>query len=204
MLFNPCKSKDFHPQFNLGEKDLEYVEEMKLLGVLIRTDLKWHSNTEFMVNKAYKKLWMLKRLQILGASTSDILEVYTKQIRSLIEVAVPVWQGALAKIEKNTIERGQKCALHIILGNKYVSYATALNTLNLEDLETRREKICLNFALKATKSEKFSIWFTKNQKSNTRFKKTYHESFSKHERYKKPPLNHLTTVLNEHHRKNKK
>ena len=203
MIFNPCVSKDFQPDFNLEGKDLECVDETKLLGVVVRTDLKWHSNTETMVKKAFKKLWMLKRLQNLGASTSDLIEVYTKQIRSLVEIAVPVWQGAITRIERNSIERVQKCALHIILGNHYVSYKKALETLKLEDLETRRQNICLNFALKATKSDKFSKWFTKNKKTNTRHKKEYYEHFTRCERFKKSPLNHLTKVLNEHFSKMK-
>ena len=58
--------------------------------------------------------------------------------------------------------------------------------------------MCLNFALKATKSDKFSKWFTKNKKTNTRHKKEYYENFARCERFKKSPLNHLTKVLNEH------
>ena len=32
MLFNPCTSVDFMPDFQLGENELEVVEEMRLLG----------------------------------------------------------------------------------------------------------------------------------------------------------------------------
>ena len=50
MLFNPCWSKDFMPDFKLGGFELEVVEEMKLLGVIITPDLKWTTNTGYMVN----------------------------------------------------------------------------------------------------------------------------------------------------------
>ena len=35
---------------------LDVVNEMKLLGVIITDDLKWHKNTENITNKAYKRL----------------------------------------------------------------------------------------------------------------------------------------------------
>ena len=56
MLFNQCRSIDFLPNFNLGGTELELVEEAKLLGVVVQSDLKWSSNTEHIVKKAYYKL----------------------------------------------------------------------------------------------------------------------------------------------------
>ena len=41
MVFNPCISMDFSPEFNLNGKQLEVVEEMKILGLTIRSDLSW-------------------------------------------------------------------------------------------------------------------------------------------------------------------
>ena len=40
MLFNPSKKIDFCPEFEIERKCLEIVEEAKLLGVVIRSDLK--------------------------------------------------------------------------------------------------------------------------------------------------------------------
>jgi hypothetical protein len=54
ILFNPAKSLDFMPEFNLGGNDIELVEEMRVLGLIIRSDLKWSTNTENMVLKGFK------------------------------------------------------------------------------------------------------------------------------------------------------
>ena len=118
-----------------------------------------------MVQKAYKRLWILRRLKILGASKDALLQVYTKQIRCVLELSVPAWQGSLTEAEKTDIERIQKCATHVILGMSYTSYADALETLGLESLETRRIKLCLKFALRAEKHPKFSTWFTRETKT---------------------------------------
>ena len=49
MLFNPTLSFDFVPLYKIQDKELETVEEMKLLGLILRNDLSWKSNTENMV-----------------------------------------------------------------------------------------------------------------------------------------------------------
>ena len=46
MLFNSATTRDFSPEILIENETLEVVEEMKLLGVKITTDMKWHRNTE--------------------------------------------------------------------------------------------------------------------------------------------------------------
>ena len=92
---------------------------------------------------------MLRRLKNLGAKEEELLDVYTKQIRSVLEMAVPVWEPGLTKKEKKQLERVQKSAFSIILAPNYESYDIALNTLNMDTLSSRREVIFLNFAKKA-------------------------------------------------------
>ena len=88
MLFNPTHSFDFIPELEIEGKSLETIEQMKILGVIVRNDLKWKSNTEEMVRKAFNRLWIVKRLKAHGASLEDLIEVYTKQIRSILEFGV--------------------------------------------------------------------------------------------------------------------
>ena len=62
---------------------LEVVEEFKLLGLDIRSDLSWQSNTEQLCSKAYKRLWMLRNLKKLGVGNNELIDVYNKQCRML-------------------------------------------------------------------------------------------------------------------------
>ena len=68
-----------------------------------------------------------------------------KQIRSVLELAVPVWQPALTNHDRAQIERVQKTALSIILGKNYGSYRNALHIMEMETLEDRRKSLCLKF-----------------------------------------------------------
>ena len=49
------------------------AEELKILGLVIRKDLSWKSNTKQMTNKAYGRLWMIRRLKLNGANLTDLL-----------------------------------------------------------------------------------------------------------------------------------
>jgi hypothetical protein len=48
-------------------------------------------------------------------SNLDIFNVYTNEVRSLLELAVPVWYSVLTKQQSKQIERIKKAAFHIIL-----------------------------------------------------------------------------------------
>ena len=90
ILFNPSTTIDFQPEFLIEDQQLELVEEIRLLGLIVRSDLKWISNTKNMVRKANQRLWMIKRLKNLGAMQIDSVDVFVKQIRSVVEFGVPV------------------------------------------------------------------------------------------------------------------
>ena len=49
MVFNPCKTIDFIPEITMKNNNLEVVNEIKILGLTIRSDMKWVSNTENMI-----------------------------------------------------------------------------------------------------------------------------------------------------------
>ena len=105
-----------------------------------------------------------RRLKNLGASGMDLLDVYIKQVRSTLELAVPAWHSGITVCESIDIERVQRAALQIILGMGYTSYKTALKQFSLETLEVRRELLCKKFGNKAVKHPKHSQWFKTSTK----------------------------------------
>ena len=121
----------------------------------------------------------------------------------MLELAAPAWHCSLTQAETSDIERVQKSALHIVLGNRYISYKNALNLVKLETLEERRVKLSLKFGLKAEKHDKFRHWFKANNTDvNTRqVKPRYHEVKARLKRFRNSPIAYLTRLLNEHHKK---
>ena len=137
MLFNTSRNNEFCPQMKIEQVVLEVVEEMKLLGVIITSDLKWHKNTEHITKKAYSRLWLIKRLKQMGASRSALIDIYTKHVRSVLEFAAVVWNSSLTQENIITIERVQKAAFSVILGRKYNSYEEACKSLKMDQLSNR-------------------------------------------------------------------
>ena len=114
------------------------------------------------------KIWLLRRLKKFGANVEELVDLYSKYCRSILDFAVPVWHSSITVYESNSIERVQKMALHVILGDNYRNYETALGLVGLETLESRRTKLCSNFAIKAEQNPKFKHCFRNKPKVSTR------------------------------------
>jgi len=100
ILFNPKKWKiDFLPTIKMRGEKLEVVEKMRLVGLVVNEDLTWKDNTDSITKRAYKKIWILRRLKNLGAEKRTLRVVYFRHIRSILEFAVPVWNGAITQKE---------------------------------------------------------------------------------------------------------
>ena len=125
------------------------------------------NNTDHIIKKAYKKLWMVKRLKNLGADNAKLVEVYIKQVRSILELAVPAWHSNITVADTVDIERVQRSALHVILGMRYRTYTEALKELELVTLQERRVILCEKFSNKAVKHQKHTNWFKPNTKSTS-------------------------------------
>ena len=160
MIFNTLKNHDVLPIIHTDEgKELEVVEEHKILGHIIRSDMKSISNTKNICKKAYTRMWFLRRLFSMGCPQNELIEVLKQQIVSVCEVGVPFWAPMITVSESNMLERCLKTGLHIILQDKYVSFGNALKIAKMQSLKNRRAIQMTKFAKQALASEKHSSWF---------------------------------------------
>ena len=92
----------------------------------------------------------------------------------------------------------QKKAFALILGARYLSYESSLLTLRQERLDTRRQNLSLNFALKCTLSNKHKTMFPPNPtyRPNMRHPKPYKEYMCHTSRYYLSPIPSLDRMLN--------
>ena len=90
MLCNTRTKWDFEPELSLdGVNNLEIVEELKIQK--IRNNMKTCSNTAYITAKAYKRMWLIRRLKALGASTTQLLDCLQKQVLSVLWLGAPAW-----------------------------------------------------------------------------------------------------------------
>ena len=78
--------------------------------------------------------------------------------------------------------------------------------IGLEDLETRRKNLCLDFARKCVKNKKLSHMFPQNTKTpnmNTRKDEIYKVHHANTGRYQKSSIIYMQNLLNEYEKVNK-
>merc|ERR1711954_136892 len=159
-------------------------------------DLKWFQNTSYICKKARSRLWILRRMKNMELGEFQLFDVYSKEIRSILEMAVPVWHSDITNQQRMDIESIQKVAFKIILGNKYQDYKSACVRFNTETLQNRRIKLCYKFAKKNMKSD-HSFFEKVDSNVNTRQKrnivKVYKCNFG---RFAKSSLPYLAKLLN--------
>ena len=56
MIFNFSRNYQFNTRLKLEGKALEQTHETKLLGLVLRDDLSWKSNTELITKRAYTRM----------------------------------------------------------------------------------------------------------------------------------------------------
>ena len=198
--FSKSRKWDFPPELFFSDgTPLEYMSETKLVGVVISRDLKWFKNTSYICQKARSKLWILRRMLKLDLNIHQMFDVYTKEVRSILEMAVPVWHSGLTKQQSVDIESIQKIAMRIIMQEDYVDYQSACHRFGALTLEERRTNLCYKFARKNLKSE--NSFFTRvGTNVQTRQKGEKVREFKcNFGRFKNSSLPYLATLLNSKH-----
>ena len=114
LFFNFSHSLDFAPEFHVGAENMEVVKSSKLLGIYLNEQLRWDTHVEYLRAKASKRVWILRRLMDLDLDADIILDVYRKEIRSVLEYASVVFHSGLTKKQSETLESVQKLVLRLL------------------------------------------------------------------------------------------
>ena len=111
MKFTRARKLDFPLEVSFSDNiNLEFLTEVKLLGIMITNNLSWQANTNYICEKAMQKMWLLRNMKNSGLSHKELLDAYCKEVRSILELAVPVWHSSLTKKQQTQIDRMQKVA----------------------------------------------------------------------------------------------
>jgi hypothetical protein len=138
MIFNPLRSFDMVPDISITPGiSTEVVEEYKILGTIIRSDMKTISNTENICKRAYARMWILRRLKALGCPIPELLDVLKQHILSICKGNVAYWGPMITKEESNMLERCLKTGLHIIYQERYITFQQGLLLANMNSLKYR-------------------------------------------------------------------
>ena len=183
-----------------GTDTIKEVYYTKLLGVIIQSDLRWDLNTEYIFSKASSKLWLLRRLKFLNIEPLILTDFYVKEIRSILEYAVPVWYSSITSEQSRQLEKIQVYSVSIILSDWDSSYKSKCARLKLEPLYLRRRKIALNYGLRTAANVEYRDYFFKKMHCyNMRTQGLFYEQIKSNSRHHYlSPLVSITRDLNEY------
>ena len=193
-------NKEMATRLAVNGKTIERIEETKLVGVWLSTWLDWEKNTKEVCKKAFSRMPLISKLKYVGVPLCDLIQIYTLYIRCILEYCSVVWHSTLTVQQAHDIERVQRVALKIILGENYGSYENALRLTGLEKLSDRREAKCLEFGLKSLlhplHSRKFPL--NKSTSYNTRNPEHFKVNWANSESYRKSAIPYIQRKLNEY------
>ena len=191
------------PQLKLEEDSfLEVIYEIKLVGLVLTSDLLWNSHINYTVSRVNKVIWQLVRFKQLGAPRDKLRTLYILKIRSILMFGSVCFHSSLTIELSKKLEIQQKRSLAVILGTEYGSYSNALILLNLPRLDELHETASLKWALKAQQDPKHSHLFRQNT-NKTRRKSTFIEPLCRTTKYYKSSIPSMTRSLNQYFRKTK-
>ena len=81
--FINSQTKDFMPQLELQNGTfLEIIYKLKLVGLVVTSDLTWHAHVQYTVSRVNKVVWQLIRFKSQGAPQNKQVFFYILKIRS--------------------------------------------------------------------------------------------------------------------------
>ena len=207
IIFNFSRNHKFTTDILLKNQRIEIVEQAKLLGLILTSDLKWNDNTNYLVKDANKRMVMLRAASKFTSDKFVLKQIYYSRVRCKLEQSAAVWSSSLTQKNISDLERVQKAAVRIILGKPYESYTQTLRDLDMMKLSERRNIICLKFAKNSLKLENFKKLFPVHKNFHgmeTRQHEKYKivRSFSK--RYAVSAIPSMQRLLNKEYNKQKK
>ena len=75
--FIRSESKDFMPHLRIKQDStLEVIYSLKLVGLVVTSDLSWHSHIKYTVGRVNSKLWELIRFKQLEAAEDKLVTTF--------------------------------------------------------------------------------------------------------------------------------
>ena len=99
--------QEFVP-ISVNGQELEVVNNVKILGLNITSNLTWNTHINEVIKKSSKRLYFLLQLKRAKVTRKDLGLFYISCIRSILDYAVPVFHYSIPKYLMHELERVQK------------------------------------------------------------------------------------------------
>ena len=208
MSLNPSKCFTLHVTFmknppppevlTINDSILCNVQSIKILGVIIQSDLKWNLHVNDLVKRCNRKLYMLRKLKKFNLPLKDLVTIYEGYIRPILEYCAPAFHSSLTVEQNKNLEKIQRRVCKIILGQNYTTYTNACQVCNLPTLEERRLALCEKFAISFSNHPICQTWLPQKKHTTISLRRmqTYRQFQARTKRFQNSPLPFLVEILN--------
>ena len=162
LSFNPSKSvhisynSKFSTSYTINNLIINSESFHKDLGVIISGDLQWNRHHDYVLDKAYKILDVIRRTFSQISSVTTKVKLYTALVRSQLSYCSPIWRPHLVQ-DINKLEQVQRRATKFILNDYSSDYRSRLLHLNLLPLMYIFEFFDVMFLVNSLKSPSSSF-----------------------------------------------
>ena len=146
MIINFTQNYQFSTRMKLNDQNILIVKKMKILGTIITDNFSWEENCTSIVKKVNARMQLLQKVWSFGSNNEEMVHLWKVYCLSILEQSCVVWGGSLTAENVNDLERTQKTFCKLVMEEDYIKYNHALSVLGLTTLETRRQKLTLDFA----------------------------------------------------------
>ena len=181
-----------------GHTRIESSATLKILGFHFDSTSTAVFHVTKVIDKFYSKLWTLRFLKRSGMDSRNLLKVYRTIILPSVEYCSEIYDTLIPQYIANKLESVQRQAVKIMFGWSRDVHEI-METEEIETLQTRRTRACLNFANRNINSNFGRRWFPENpteRRARTTTRRNYEERIPRTERDKNNPLQHMIRLLN--------
>ncbi len=102
------------PPLHIHGEEVENVNNIKFLGLYITNDLTWTINTHYLVKKAQRRLFFLRKLKKAKVPSQLLVNFYRSIIESILCHCITVWYTSCTIQNRRDLARIVKSAQRIV------------------------------------------------------------------------------------------
>ena len=108
MVICPLKRTQDLDSLTINNIPLDRVSSHKILRLKMKDTLKWNDNSENIITKSSKRIYIIRVLKRSGVPAQDLIHIYLKLIRQVLEYCCAVWSNSIPEYLSEKIEKVKK------------------------------------------------------------------------------------------------
>ena len=77
MIFNFSSNYKFTTRLQLKEENIQLVDQMKILGTIVNSNLSWNENTQYLIRRVNSRMQLIRNLIQFGASKYELVHLWS-------------------------------------------------------------------------------------------------------------------------------